>query len=123
MEDESGFHNERIRNIGIDLVKSMDSIDFIGVFATLEDYEIKNLGNNLCVECLESFEKDWDYSPSSYRISAESSCNCKWTCGGKLGPNVTCTTSDCKETRAGCGFFWTQSCKKRDVIVDAGGEC
>lgn len=121
----SDFYKEEIRQLGLNLVREMDSIDFIGVFSTLNDYEVQNSGNAVCLDCISSLEGDWKYSNIVYRIlnEEEPSCNCKWTCGGVLGTEVKCTTKTCKETSAGCGFLWLQTCEKRDVIVDTEGEC
>jgi hypothetical protein len=119
------FYKEEIRLLALELAREMDSDDFIGVFASLNDYQVQNSGNTICLDCISSLENDWENSNIVSRVShdEEPLCNCKWTCGGVLGPEVKCTTTTCKETSAGCGFLWLQTCEKRDVIVDAEGEC
>lgn len=121
----SDFYKEEIRQLALELAHEMDSIDFIGVFSTLNDYKVQNSGNAVCLDCINSLEGDWKNSTIVYRIlhDEEPLCNCKWTCGGVLGPEVKCTTETCKETSAGCGFLWLQTCEKRDVILDSEGEC
>lgn len=119
------FYKEEIRKLALELALEMDAIDFVGVFATLKDYRVQNAGNLVCLDCISSLESDWKDSGIDYRIfhEEEPACNCKWTCGGILGPDVQCTTKDCKETSAGCGFLWLQSCEKRDVLGDSEEEC
>lgn len=125
VEKADDFLSDKMRKLGRRLAQRMTMEDFIGTFATLYDYKIRNEVGDVCQEYIDSLEDEFFISRGASRLNSEDEppCNCKWTCGGLLGPDVDCTTSNCEETSSGCGWFWSQSCEERDVLLDTNDEC
>lgn len=105
-----------------ELAEQVPAEDFVKMFNTLEDYKFsgKFVGRDFLSSAFNMYideEVGLNTPTNGMRLSAYGKdCDCRWC----FFVDKLDVSSNCDETRNGCGFLWLQSCDK--VVSIFGGD-
>ena len=85
-----------------DLAKITPRQDFGKMFERLEDYQYSGKFSGA-----ENMPDSLVEGIASMDLFNKGACSCRWCLFG-----TTSTSTNCKETKSGCGFFWMQECNQ-----------
>lgn len=100
----------------VDLGKIIPYEDFYLMFGVLDNYPFTGsfVGNKKIPQrFLHSFEEEfenYENSKDGLELSALSDCTCRWCI---VFDDIGKKSSNCRETRFGCGFLFLQSCDSK----------